>query len=127
MVQGGAGAIRVPWTFMLTQRTAARRAPSAATPPSTLGPGPLGPVPKNSWGVCNKSGESGLRSAPRTNKSTQPLTRPARTTKSSAKDLSLRAVKLQYASWLPGAFDRTAVAGLLGFRAKGLFVSDYDV
>jgi hypothetical protein len=41
---------------------------------------------------------SGLRSVARNNKATRLLTRPGQTTKSSAKDLSLRIVKLQYAS-----------------------------
>ena len=53
------------------------------------------------WGRCvsrNKSGGNGLRSAARNNKATRQRTRPYRATKSSAKDLSLRKVKLQSAS-----------------------------
>lgn len=42
--------------------------------------------------------DEGLRSVARNNKATRLLTRPCRTTKSSAKDLSLRIVKLQYTS-----------------------------
>jgi hypothetical protein len=47
------------------------------------------------------SGRAGLRSATRGDKATRPLTRPAAATKSSAKDLSLRNVKLQSAGWRP--------------------------
>ena len=43
-------------------------------------------------------GRDRLRSVDRNNKATLLLTRPGRTTKSSAKDLSLRIVKLQSAS-----------------------------
>ena len=52
------------------------------------------------WGECistNLAG-AGLRSVARNNKATRLLTRPGQTTKSSAKDLSLRIVKLQSAS-----------------------------
>ena len=48
--------------------------------------------------ISNKSGGNGLRSAARNYKATRQRTRPWRTTKSSAKDLSLRKVKLQSAS-----------------------------
>ena len=41
--------------------------------------------------------ESGLRSAARNNKATRLLTRPVPTSKSSARDSSQRAIKLQYA------------------------------
>ncbi len=41
---------------------------------------------------------TGLRSADRNNKATLPLTRPGRTNKSYAKDLSPRIVKLPYVS-----------------------------
>jgi hypothetical protein len=44
---------------------------------------------------------AGLRSVARNYKATRLLTRPGQATKSSAKDSSLRAVKLQYASWRP--------------------------
>ena len=53
------------------------------------------------WGECistNLAG-AGLRSVARNNKATRLLTRPGQATKSSAKDLSLRIVKLQFASW----------------------------
>jgi hypothetical protein len=46
--------------------------------------------------------QAGLRSAARNNKATRLLTRPGCTTKSSAKDLSLRIVKLQFVSSTPG-------------------------
>ena len=46
--------------------------------------------------------QTGLRSAARNNKATRLLTRPGCTTKSSAKDLSLRIVKLQFVSSTPG-------------------------
>ena len=52
------------------------------------------------WGECistNLAG-AGLRSVARNNKATRLLTRPGQATKSSAKDLSLRIVKLQSAS-----------------------------
>lgn len=52
-------------------------------------------------GVFNKSAEVGLGSVDRNNKATLQLTPPVRTTKSSAKDLSLRAVKLQFAGSRP--------------------------
>ena len=53
-------------------------------------------------GGGQKSRRSGLGSADRNNKATLPLTPPVRTTKSSAKDLSPRAVKLQFAGSTPG-------------------------
>jgi hypothetical protein len=57
----------------------------------------------NGWGGSLSSTKlaAGLRSAARNNKATRLLTRPGLTTKSSAKDLILRTVKLQSASWRP--------------------------
>lgn len=49
-------------------------------------------------------GINGLVSADRNNKATLPLTTPRCTIKSSAKDLSLRIVKLQYAGEADGLF-----------------------
>ena len=50
----------------------------------------------------DRKAEEGLGSADRNNKATLPLTPPVRTTKSSAKDLSPRAVKLQSTGSTPG-------------------------
>ena len=66
----------------------------------TLFRGPL--VGKTCGENLTNLADSGLRSVARNNKATRLLTRPGQTTKSSAKDLSLRAVKLQYASSPPG-------------------------
>lgn len=65
---------------------------------------PINPTHKGlgeiNWGVpCGTNlGINGLVSADRNNKATLPLTTPRCTIKSSAKDLSLRIVKLQYTS-----------------------------
>lgn len=48
--------------------------------------------------ISTNLADAGLRSVARNNKATRLLTRPGQTTKSSAKDLSLRIVKLQSAS-----------------------------
>ena len=66
------------------------------------------PLRPAAGGRCTKGGvclqiklAAGLRSVARNYKATRLLTRPGQATKSSAKDSSLRAVKLQYASWRP--------------------------
>jgi hypothetical protein len=73
-----------------------------------------------------KSGRCGLRSIDRSDKTTLLLTRPYRSTKSYARDLSPREVKLQSAGWIPrlllGARCRPA-----RIQGRSLFVSDYDV
>ena len=51
--------------------------------------------------ISTNLADAGLRSVARNNKATRLLTRPGQATKSSAKDLSLRIVKLQSASWGP--------------------------
>jgi hypothetical protein len=75
---------------------------------------------KKNWSVA------GWRSADRSNKTTLPRTRPDRTTKSYARVLTPRKVKLQSADWTPelrtGARCRPA-----GIQGRSLFVSDYDV
>ena len=71
-----------------------RRRPS--TPPGTR---PRARPTVGEIFISNKSGDAGLRSAARSYKATRQRTRPGRTTKSSAKDLSLRKVKLQSAGW----------------------------
>lgn len=76
--------------------------------------------------VSTNRADAGLRSAPRNNKATRVLTRPGRSTKSSAKDSSQRAVKLQFGDQAP-AFIADATVPLLRSGAKGLFVSSYDV
>ena len=53
--------------------------------------------------VSTNLADAGLRSVARNNKATRLLTRPGQTAKSSAKDSSLRIVKLQSASWTPRA------------------------
>ena len=70
--------------------------------------------------------DAGLRSVARNNKATRLLTRPGQTTKSSAKDLSLRIVKLQFVSLTPG-FTPGASRRPAKVQGRGLFVSDYDV
>jgi hypothetical protein len=69
---------------------------------------------------------TGLRSVARNNKATRLLTRPGKTTKSSAKDLSLRIVKLQFVSSNPGLLPGSGCQPAK-VQGRGLFVSDYDV
>ena len=92
-----------------------------------------GPPPKpgachqaNRWEVYKSGRQTGLRSADRNNKATLLLTRPGRTAKSSAKDSSQRAVKLQSGSHRRALLARRN-APLLRFGARGLFVLEYDV
>ena len=54
----------------------------------------------------------------RSNKTTLPLTRPCRATKSYARDLSPREVKLQSVGRTPKNSTRGPAADLLGFRAE---------
>jgi hypothetical protein len=73
---------------------------SRPAPPRGGGPGgprASPPTPRQS-GLSQIKAASGLRSVARNNKATRLRTRPGRSTKSSAKDLSLRTVKLQSAS-----------------------------
>ena len=92
------------------------------------GPRPM-PGQVYQWGgelISNKSGPNGLRSAARNNKATRQRTRPLGATQSSAKDLSLRKVKLQSAGWAT-RFPRGARRRPAKVRGRGLFVSDYVV
>jgi hypothetical protein len=77
-------------------------------------------------GLSQIKAASGLRSVARNNKATRLRTRPGRSTKSSAKDLSLRTVKLQSASRgapLRGTPHRRPAV----VRGRSLFVSDCGV
>jgi hypothetical protein len=79
-----------------------------------------------SSGLSQIKAASGLRSVARNNKATRLRTRPGRSTKSSAKDLSLRTVKLQSAS--RGApFRGTPHRQPAVVRGRSLFVSDCGV
>jgi hypothetical protein len=99
-----------------------RAAPERDRPTSPRSP-PGSPVKSGSVQI---KAASGLRSVARNNKATRLRTRPGRSTKSSAKDLSLRTVKLQSASRgapLRGTPHRQP-AVVLG---RSLFVSDCGV
>ena len=63
-------------------------------------------------------GPDGLRSIARNNKATRLFTRPWDATKSYARDLTPRMVKLQSAGGAPGFLTRAPGAGLLRFRAE---------
>jgi hypothetical protein len=73
-----------------------------------------------------KTAETGLASTDRNNKATLLFTAPGRASKSSAKVLSPREVKLQSASWPPTlrGGDRRRPAKVQG---RSLFALDYDV
>lgn len=68
--------------------------PSTAPPPPPS-PQTGGPGHQIHGEVSNKTADAGLRSAARNNKATRLLTRPGRTSQSSARVSSQRAVKLQ--------------------------------
>jgi translation initiation factor IF-2 len=98
-----------------------RRPPGAASRSSA----PQSPR-RPDLGLSQIKAASGLRSVARNNKATRLRTRPGRSTKSSAKDLSLRTVKLQSASRgapLRGTPRRQPAV----VRGRGLFVSDCGV
>ena len=81
----------------------------------------------NQWGrYLTNLADAGLRSVARNNKATRLLTRPGQTTKSSAKDLSLRIVKLQFVSSTPGLLPGIGRQPAK-VQGRSLFVSDYDV
>ena len=63
-------------------------------------------------------GPDGLRSIARNNKATRLFTRPWDATKSYARDLTPRMVKLQSADGAPGVSAWAPSAGLLRFRAE---------
>ena len=99
------------------------RAIPGSRPPPLRRPAVGGPKSRSDGGErgdfsrTNRAG-AGLRSVPRRNKPTRALTRPGRTTKSSAKDSSPRVAKLQSASWRRRISAARPVAGLLRFGAK---------
>ena len=77
-------------------------------------------------GVLTNLADAGLRSAARNNKATRLLTRPGRTAKSSAKDSSQRAVKLQSGD-SPTRLPRVGGYRPAKVQGRSLFVSSYDV
>ena len=109
----------LPGRSTRTARSRGRTGPASTRPPDPKLDAP-------SSGLSQIKAASGLRSVARNNKATRLRTRPGRSTKSSAKDLSLRTVKLQSAS--RGApFRGTPHRQPAVVRGRSLFVSDCGV
>jgi hypothetical protein len=88
--------------------------------------GPRSPPTPRFTGLSQIKAASGLRSVARNNKATRLRTRPGRSTKSSAKDLSLRTVKLQSAS-REASLRETPHRRPAVVLGRSLFVSDCGV
>lgn len=87
---------RSPWAAR--SRPAGRSNARKKTHPPPLDDRRLSGPTTGRESISTNLADAGLRSVARNNKATRLLTRPGQTTKSSAKDLSLRIVKLQSAS-----------------------------